>query len=264
MGKDAYYFPHDFYAREDPKLQKLLMKHGLAGIGAYWCIVEMIYEQGGICRNCDLETIAFGLHCDTALLESVLTNFRLFEVDNDGNYFSASANARNARRAAIAEQRSAAGKKGNEVRWHRDKIANASESVANATKNHRKTSQGKERKEKETPIDKSIAVKESKEKSFELPESFIPIVEQWLSYKRSRGESYRNSKSIELMQKKLIKFSGGDVAVATEIIEEAMSNNWSGFFAPKNNSNSNGSNSSRRNPGISEDGYKPDYSKTTI
>ena len=47
MMKDTFYFQHDYNARNDPKIIKLMRVHGLAGVGAYWCIVEQLYQNGG-------------------------------------------------------------------------------------------------------------------------------------------------------------------------------------------------------------------------
>lgn len=43
--KDAYYFQHDANARHDPKLLMLRKEHGVAGIGRWWILVEILREQ---------------------------------------------------------------------------------------------------------------------------------------------------------------------------------------------------------------------------
>ena len=45
--KDTFYFQHDYNARNDPKLQDVLIDLGVEGIGVFWCIIEQLYEQGG-------------------------------------------------------------------------------------------------------------------------------------------------------------------------------------------------------------------------
>ena len=59
--KDSYYFQHDYNARNDPKLQDVLIELGVEGIGIYWCIIEQLYEQGGRCRCVTAK--ALHLHC---------------------------------------------------------------------------------------------------------------------------------------------------------------------------------------------------------
>lgn len=79
----AAYFPHDYNARTDPKLQEVIMTHGMAGIGVYWCIVEMMYEQGGELPLRNIKSIAFNLHADLAMVESIVNDFDLFVVTED-------------------------------------------------------------------------------------------------------------------------------------------------------------------------------------
>lgn len=61
-----------------------------------------------------------------------------------------------------------------------------------------------------------------------------PIVEKWLRYKREKGQSYKPTGFAGFV-KKLMEYSGGNVNVATQIIEKSISNNWSGIFELKNN-----------------------------
>lgn len=244
MSKDAFYFPHDYYARNDPKLQRLLMDFGLAGIGAYWCIVEILYENCGICRKCDTRAIAFGLHCDESLVASILENYDLFEKTAEGDYFSASANDRIARRAEVAEKRSAAGRKGNEVRWKNGSIANASESVANATENHRKTSQGKEIKEN---IDISLST--TKKKTF-----VKPTIEEVEEYVREKGYAVDAESFISFYES-----NGWKVGSNPMKSWRAAVTTWQKRIV--NDSKSNGTINQRTHRG-SDSGYVPDYSQT--
>lgn len=88
------------------------------------------------------------------------------------------------------------------------------------------------------PAPPSAPVKKRQEyeiwsEAIEPPELRMLVLE-WMLHKRSRGETYKNQKSFSLMVEKLRKFSKGDVNVAREIIEDAMSKNYAGFFEPKN------------------------------
>jgi len=89
ISKDTFYFSHDYHARHDPKMQKLNMVLGMEGIGIFWCLIEICYEQGGKIRLDECESIAFDMrtHCDRIL--EVLKNFSLF--DFDGTIFSSKA-----------------------------------------------------------------------------------------------------------------------------------------------------------------------------
>jgi hypothetical protein len=66
MAKESYWFKHDYNARSDRRLMGLLMKTGIEGIGIYWCVIEMLYEEGGFLLHSECERIAFELrtHCE--------------------------------------------------------------------------------------------------------------------------------------------------------------------------------------------------------
>lgn len=112
MKDKTYYFPHDYNARNDPKLQDVLIEHGAAGLGVFWCIVEQLYEQGGELPLKSCKSIAFALHQDCTMVESVVKDFGLF--DNNGETFwSNSVNKRLGKRQQISERR----KKAALTRW---------------------------------------------------------------------------------------------------------------------------------------------------
>ena len=87
------YFPHDCNARNDPKLQRLQMKQGMQGVGIYWCLLELLYENRGKLMQSDIEIYAFALRTDTDKLMDVLTNYDLFKRDRNV-FWSESANKR--------------------------------------------------------------------------------------------------------------------------------------------------------------------------
>ena len=81
--KKTFYFSHDYHARNDGKMVKLMMREGVAGIGVYWCIVEMLYEANGRLMRMECERIAFELRTDIERITNVVFNFDLFEYDDD-------------------------------------------------------------------------------------------------------------------------------------------------------------------------------------
>lgn len=117
MGKKTYYFQHDYGARNDPKLQAVLMDLGQIGKGVYWDVVEMLYEQGGK-LPLDYKRLAFQLHTKTEVLKQLVEDFHLFE--NDGKEFwSESVNRRLAKQQELADKKRAAVK----ARWSKAKKA---------------------------------------------------------------------------------------------------------------------------------------------
>ena len=81
--KDSRFFPHDMGARNDPKLIRLQMEMKGQGLAIWWCIVEMLWENGGYLPH-DPKTIAFTLRWAKASeVERVLNDFDLFSTDGE-------------------------------------------------------------------------------------------------------------------------------------------------------------------------------------
>lgn len=82
MAKDTYYFSHDYNARNDEKIKKLIRKHKMEGYGIYWSIIEDLYNNSNI-LEVDYEGIAFDYHSDSKIIESIINDFDLFVVDEN-------------------------------------------------------------------------------------------------------------------------------------------------------------------------------------
>lgn len=100
----SYYFPHDYSARNDPKLQDVLIEMGVAGIGLYWCIIEQLYEQDNRLPLKSVKNIAFAYHVSQAEVMQLITDFDLFESDGVA-FWSKSVEVRMEKRKRISEVR---------------------------------------------------------------------------------------------------------------------------------------------------------------
>ncbi|MTK53120.1 Lin1244/Lin1753 domain-containing protein [Paludibacter sp.] len=80
-----YYFSHDYHARHDKKLVAATMKYGLEIVGAYWCIIESLYEEGGYLKLDEYERISYELRTSNDLIKYLIYDSLLFE--NDGVKF---------------------------------------------------------------------------------------------------------------------------------------------------------------------------------
>lgn len=129
--KDIQYLTHDLGARNDPKLMDLQMDMGGQGLGIFWCLVELLWENGGYIPA-NYKSIAFALRwCKPAEVEKVVNGYGLFQVE-DGMITSHSARERIDVKRAMFEAKSGAGKKGAERRWN--STANgSSNSIANSS-----------------------------------------------------------------------------------------------------------------------------------
>lgn len=184
--KETYYFSHDYNARNDPKLIELMCEHGISGIGAFWCIIEMLYEQGGTIPITQYKSIAFVLHTDSKMVESIINDFGLFENDGE-KFWSNSVKLRLEKAKEVSEKR----KKSILSRWDsaknkKDKYTRNTSVLQNDIKESKVKVKEKEinnnnsfldRKESETPISPKV-------KRFKSP-----TVEEIKGYCEERGNS---------------------------------------------------------------------------
>ena len=69
-------------------------------------------------------------------------------------------------------------------------------------------------------------------------EEYYPCQEaldMWLAYKKEKRQKYQ-PRGLAALKKKLLKMSNGNPEYAKVIVEHSMGNNYSGLYAPKNNS----------------------------
>lgn len=143
MAKDtSYYFSHDFNARQDAKIKRLIMKHGMAGYGMFWAIVEDLYNNANALPT-DYESIAFDLRTDSETIESIITGFDLFII-NQNTFGSMSIQKRLDER----EEKSKKAKKAARIRWGNND-GNADAMQTHTDSNAIKEKKGEESKENE-------------------------------------------------------------------------------------------------------------------
>ena len=84
------YFSHDFNARNDIKLKKVIAYLGIQGIGLYWCIIECLYENDGYLSFDDIDLLSYELRTDKDLILNLIENFDLFKKNNKNKFYSQS------------------------------------------------------------------------------------------------------------------------------------------------------------------------------
>lgn len=85
--KETFYFSHDYNARTDGKIKKLLSIHGMIGYGVFWAIIEDLYQNANALRT-DYGCIAYDLRVQETLVKSIVEDFGLFQISGDsfGSY----------------------------------------------------------------------------------------------------------------------------------------------------------------------------------
>ena len=141
--KETFYFSHDYNARSDEKIKKLLVKHGFLGYGVYWAIVEDLYQNANAMRT-DYECIAYELRVNEECIKSIINDFDLFEIE--GNIFGSLSVQRR------LDERDKKSKKAREsalYRWNKNN-ENANAMRTQCDSNAIKERKGKESKRKES------------------------------------------------------------------------------------------------------------------
>lgn len=106
------YFPHDYNARNDRKLRRLFAKLGAKGIGLYWNVIEMLYEEDGFLPLDEIETIACDNNVSVSEVETLLNIDGLFHQD-DEKFWSDSVLSR----LAFIKEKSEKARRNAQARW---------------------------------------------------------------------------------------------------------------------------------------------------
>ena len=169
MGKDTFYFSHDYNARADTKIKQMIRIHGMLGYGVFWSIVEDLYNNANALQL-DYKGIAYDLRVDEGIVKSIIKDFDLFSIEQD---FFGSCSVE--RRLEERNKKSETARQTAFKRWNKNKEdakALPMQSKGNAIKERK----GKENKEEEqsSPA-KSLPKKPSlTEKNFE----YLPIAKK--------------------------------------------------------------------------------------
>jgi hypothetical protein len=83
MSKNSFWFKHDYHSRSDKEMIKVRMKMGMAGVGLYWSIIEMLYEEGGYLQVSEYERITFELQSKYEDVTSLIEDYKLFIIDDE-------------------------------------------------------------------------------------------------------------------------------------------------------------------------------------
>ena len=175
--KETFYFQHDYNARNDPKLQDVLIDLGVEGIGVFWCIIEQLYEQGGTLPIRYCKSIAFALHVDCNVVERLVHDYGLFKNDGEKMWSESVLNRLN-RRNDISDKRKLAAL----ARW-RQNLENQSQASTQANDNpiannanemQVQTTSNASAGHKEKEIKEKNNIKESIKEKHETAKRFVP------------------------------------------------------------------------------------------
>lgn len=184
--KESKYFPHDFGARNDPKLLDVLMDMGQKGIGIYWCLIEMMYEEGGKIELKRIKGIAHALNVSLTDVEQMLNKYDLF-MKNDTTFWSETVQRRLAKIEQVRLARSKAGKASGEARIRQsvekeEVRINVEQNGTNVEHLPNNKNKIKENKRKEIKEEKNLIKKDNGFKA--------PTIEEIEAYAKEKGYEY--------------------------------------------------------------------------
>ena len=81
------YYPHNANARNEDNMIRLRMSHGVAGYGVYHMLLERLRMADGYKCELDYDILSWDLACDAELIRSVIYDFGLFEIVDNGQMF---------------------------------------------------------------------------------------------------------------------------------------------------------------------------------
>jgi len=216
------YYLHDTSAFDDEKISELFINFGYEGLGLFYTVLEKLAKQEKPVKTVVLKhQLKVGKKLEKCW--KFMESLDILSSNNGDTFNKQLLNF--SEKYQIKKEKTA--KKVSEWREKQELIKNVTsyEPICNAPK-------VKESKVKENKVNKS------KLNGFDFIEfNFSECFNLWLKYKHDRKESYKTEDSIKAAYNKLLKLSGNNPEIATEIIEQSMANNWAGLFELKQSNN---------------------------
>ena len=123
MSKDTFWFKHDYDAADDDKTMLLIEQLGLEGYGIYWVLIEKLRGRTDYKMPFSMiPSLARRYMTTPEKMKTVVTQYGLFEFDEDGFFYSTSLIQRMEALTELKNKRSAAGRLGNAKRWGEKRI----------------------------------------------------------------------------------------------------------------------------------------------
>ncbi len=213
MAKDAFYFPHDSNARDDPKCSLLIEQLGLEGFGIFWVLIEILREQPSYRYPLALiPVIARKYNTTSEKIRVVIGNYGLFTIDAD-EFFSLSLNRRMERIEKLRELNRIKGKKSGERRRNLPAVRTTDEPQFN------RGSTGDEQ------------IKRNKNNEINTSDPFSQALDDFAEHRRKLKKPMTD-RAKKLLLADLDKLAETDREKIL-IIEQSILQGWSGVFALK-------------------------------
>ena len=84
------YFSHDSNARDDEKILAMRADLGWEAYGLYWALIEMLRDASDYRLKTNYKVLAFSLHTSEEMIRSIINDYSLFSISEDGAFFFSS------------------------------------------------------------------------------------------------------------------------------------------------------------------------------
>lgn len=218
--KEAFYFPHDNNAINDPKMMSVLMSSWLAWIWLYWIIIESMHQQDSwMLTVSQYEQLIqwYSRWGDSIDVQHVLKSYSeswLFLFTWDGKVFSKRVVENKKYREELIEKKRNAWKMSAEKRASAKENQEQDSTGVQQVFNTTSTRKGKERKGNKKEIETGTEEKYIKEKK---------ILEIWNSFWKNI-QHQESEKIIASISKAIDKFSEDAIISWIEVYSKVISN----------------------------------------
>lgn len=121
---------------DSPEVMRARVKHGIAAYGIYVALMQLLEEDEDHKLSKDYSIIAYEMHVDVSVVQSVVEDFDLFEVEEE-YFYSKELSDTIEQARKVSEARARAGRAGGAAKA-RNFVANAKESSSKCQANARK------------------------------------------------------------------------------------------------------------------------------
>lgn len=237
---NAEYFSHDADMRNDVKIKALRRKFSHNGYAVWNYLLETLTDSDFFeieWEEINIELLAADYDVTVEELQAIVEyclKIGLLQQQGDKLYSEAHKKRLTPLLANRERKRIMDGNNPAETSENGDTAShNPAETTGGSESGSPKPhSKGKESIGEKRKGDENNGEKKDFDFSFCSPD-YLPVLQNWLTYKRQRRESYKTQQSLEALYRKLQTLSGGDVEIAKMIVEQSQASNWAGLFELK-------------------------------
>jgi len=172
---ETFWFRHDVGASNDRLMQRLMRRHGMEGVGVYWGIIEIMYQEEGHIQLGHIEDLAFTFHVDPQLVDLIVRESGLFVVEDDWFY-----SERVAREFEVKNEKSEQAREKANKRWNKEENAPA---MPQQCQPNARTEQNN--KEYNTPLDTKVSIPPTGGKRSKFQKPSVDEVAEYCSERKN-------------------------------------------------------------------------------